>query len=87
VVVIPVMIVVMIVPVVFRVPAMSIFIPPFVELAPAILARLMQLVARMLGLRTVPPMVLGCFVKPVICLHKAMAAIVVIGSSSRCRAK
>jgi hypothetical protein len=82
VVVIPAMIVVMFVPVALRVPPMRVFIPPFVELAPTILARFMQFVARTLCLWTVPSMMFGGFVKPVVGLYKAMPARVVIRHSS-----
>ena len=78
----PVMVVVMIVPIVLRTPAMTVFIPPFVIPAPAIFARLMQLVARILRLWTVPSMMLSSFVKPVIGLHKPMPASIVIGNSA-----
>ena len=81
------MVVVMIIPIAVGVPSMPVFIPPFVELAPAILARLMQLVARMLRLWTVPSMMLRSLVEPVVGLHKAMPASIVIRSSTRCRAK
>jgi hypothetical protein len=81
-VVIPTMVVVMVVPIALRVPAMPVFIPPFVELVPAIFARLMQLVARMLGLWTVPSVMLGSFMKPVVGLLKAMPASIVIGHSA-----
>ena len=83
----PVMVVVMIVPIVLRTPAMTVFIPPFVIPAPAIFARLMQLVARILRLWTVPSMMFRSFVKPVVGLHKAMPARIVIRSSTRCRSK
>ena len=82
VVVIAIMIVVMVVPIALRVPAMPVFIPPFVELAPAIFARLMQVVARMLGLWTIPSVMLSSFVKPVVGLHQAMPARIVIGHSA-----
>jgi hypothetical protein len=85
VVVIPIMVVVMIVPVPFGMPAMRVFIPPFVESAPAILAGLVQLVPRALRLGAVPPMMLSRFVEPVVGLHKAMPASIVIRHSSRSR--
>jgi hypothetical protein len=72
----------MIVPIVLSVPAMPVFIPPFVELVPAIFARLMQFVARMLGLWTVPSVMLSSFMKLVVGLHKAMPASIVIGHSA-----
>jgi hypothetical protein len=87
VVVIPIIVVVMIIPIAVRVPAMCVFIPPFMELVPAKLARLMQLVARLLRLWTVPSMMLGSFVKPVVGLHKPMPASIVIRSSTRRRTK
>jgi hypothetical protein len=87
VVVIPIMVVVMIIPIPVRMPAMAVFIPPFVKLAPAKLARLMQLVTRTLRLRTVPSMMLSSFVKPVVGLHKAMTASIVIRHSTGCRTK
>jgi hypothetical protein len=76
------MVVVMIVPIAICMPAMAVFIPPLVELAPAKLARLMQLVACTLRLWTVPSMMLSSFVKPVIGLHKPMPASIVIGNSA-----
>jgi hypothetical protein len=82
VVVIPIMVVVMLVPIALRVPATSVFIPPFVELAPAVFARLMQFVSRMFCLRTVPSVVFSSFVEPVVGLHKAMPARIVIGHSA-----
>jgi hypothetical protein len=75
---IPIMIVIMVVPIAIRVPAMPVFIPPFVEFAPAIFARFMQVVARMLRLRTVPSVMLSSFVKPMVGPHKAMPARIVI---------
>jgi hypothetical protein len=82
VVVIPIMVVVMVVPIALRVPTMPVFVPPFVKLAPTIFASLMQLVARMLRLWTVPSVMLSSFVKPVVGPHKAMPARVVIGHSA-----
>jgi len=81
--VIPTTVVVMIVPIALCVPAMLVFIPPSVDPAPAILARLMQLVTRMLRLWTVPSMMFSSFVKPVVGLDKAMPAIIVIGNRAR----
>jgi hypothetical protein len=81
------LVVVMIVPGTLSVPAMAVFIPPFVELAPAKLARLMQLVTRMLRFWTVPSMMLSSFVKPVVGLHKAMPASIVISNRARSSSK
>jgi hypothetical protein len=77
----------MIIPIVVCMPAMTVFVPPFVILAPAILPRLMQLVARILRLWTVPAMMFRSFVKPVVGLRKAMSARIVIRSSTRCCSK
>jgi hypothetical protein len=63
---IPATVVVVIIPVPVGVPAMAVFIPPFVELAPAKLTRLMQLMPRTLRLWTVPAMMFRSFVKPVV---------------------
>src|SRR5579859_5828442 len=84
---IPPPVVVMIVPVAVGVPAMAVFIPPSVELAPAKLARLMQLVSRTLRLRTVPAMMLSRFVKPVVGLDQPMSASIVVRGSPRSCAK
>jgi hypothetical protein len=87
VVVIPIMIVIMIVPIMLCMPAVPVFIPPFMELAPAIFACLMQLVARMLRLWTVPSVMLSSFVKPVVGPYKAMTASVVVRHSSWSRSQ
>jgi hypothetical protein len=84
---IPATVVVMIVPVPVGVPATAVFVPPFVELAPAKLARLSQIMSRMLRLGTVPPMMLGSFVKPVVGLDQAMPASIVVSNSTRSCAK
>jgi hypothetical protein len=76
------MVVVMIIPIVLCMPAMTVFIPPFVILTPAILPRFMQLVARILRLWTVPSMMLSSFVKPVVGLDQPMPASIVIGNSA-----
>jgi hypothetical protein len=87
VIVVAIMVVVMIVPIALRMPAMLVFIPPSVDPAPAILARLMQLMTRMLRLWTVPSMMLSSLVKPVVGLHKPMPARIVIRRSTRRRTK
>ena len=79
---IPATVVVMIVPVPVGVPATAIFIPPFVELAPAILARLTQLVSRTLRLWTVLAMMLSCLVKLVVGVDQAMPASIVVRSGT-----
>jgi hypothetical protein len=76
-------IMVMIVPVAIGVPAMAVFIPPFVVPAPASLAGLMQVVARVVRLLAVPAMMFNSFVEPVIGLGNATLAVIVIGDSAR----
>ena len=78
-----ILVVVMIVPIAIGVPAMAVFIPPFVEPAPASLPDLMQIVARAVRLLAVPAMMFNGFVKLVIGLGYAMLAIVVIGNGAR----
>jgi hypothetical protein len=60
------MIVVVIIPVAIRVPPVAIFVPPPVRMRPAILARLMQLLARVYRLPAVPSVVFGSFMQPVV---------------------
>jgi hypothetical protein len=84
---IPATVVVVIIPVPVGVPAMAVFIPPFVELAPAKLTRLMQLMPRTLRLWTVPAMMFRSFVKPVVGPDQAMSASIVVRNSTRSCAK
>jgi hypothetical protein len=81
------MVVVMIVPVAIGVPAMAVFIPPFMIPAPATLAGLMQLMARTVRLFAVPAMMLTSFVELVIGFGNVMLAIIVIGNSARSSSK
>jgi hypothetical protein len=65
---------VVIIPIAIGVPAVFMFIPPLVVRAPAILASLVQLVARVFRLFAIPAVVLHGFVKPVIGFPQAMLA-------------
>lgn len=76
-------IVVVVIPVVIRVPAMFVFIPPSMIGAPAALPRFVQLAARAIGLPTLVAMVLDGFVQLVIGVRNASLAIVVIGPQLR----
>jgi uncharacterized membrane protein len=87
VVVIPIMVVIVFVPIAFCVPAVSVFIPPFVDLVPAIFARLVKLMPRIACLAAVPPMMLNRFVDPMICLSKSLLAVVIVGRRSRSSAE
>jgi hypothetical protein len=82
VVVIPIMVVIVFVPIAFCVPAVSVFIPPFVDLVPTIFARLVELMPRIACLAAVPPMMLNSFVDPMICLRKFLLAVVIVGRRS-----
>jgi hypothetical protein len=87
VVVIPLVVMIVFIPIAFCVPAVSVFIPPFVDLVPAIFARLVQLMPRIACLAAVPPMMLNRFVDPMICLRKFLLAVVIVGRRSRRSAK
>jgi hypothetical protein len=77
-----ILVVVMIVPIAIGVPAVAVFIPPFVEPAPASLPDLMQTVARTVRLLAVLAMMFNGFVELVIGLGRAMLAIVAIGKTA-----
>ena len=57
---------VVIIPVAVRVPTMIVFVPPFVCVQPAVLSRLVQLLARVYHLSAFPTVVFGGFVQPMI---------------------
>jgi hypothetical protein len=61
-VVIAVVIMVVVIPIMIRVPAMSVFIPPSMFGIPAALARLVQLTAPLFGLLTLVAVMLDSFV-------------------------
>jgi len=63
---IAVVIVVVIIPIAVGAPAMVVFVPPPVCVRPAILACLVQLVARLFHLPALPAVMFGGFVNPVI---------------------
>ena len=70
------MVVVVIIPIVVVVPAALIFIPPAMAVGPAVFAGLVQLVAPVLGLMTLPAVVLHGLMKLMIRLADAFLAIV-----------
>ena len=80
---IPIMVVIVIIPIAVRVPAVAVFIPPFVDLVPTIFARLVQLLPRMACLAAVPPMMLNRFVDLMIRFCKFLLAVVIVGRRSR----
>jgi hypothetical protein len=84
--VIAVVIMIIVIPITFRMPAMLVFIPPFMFGIPAALARFVQLFAPMLSLLTLLAMMLDRFVQLVIGLRNASLA-VVIGAQVRSTCK
>ena len=78
-------VVIVVIPIMIIVPAVSVFIPPTMALVPAAFPRL---VARMVGLSAVPAMTLNGLVQFVVLLGDApLTAIVVIGEGKRRRDK
>jgi hypothetical protein len=63
---------------------MAVFIPPPVCVRPAVLARFVQLLARVHHLSAFPTMVFGSFVQPVIGFCDAPLARRFIGANCRC---
>ncbi len=76
-------VVIVVVPVVLRMPAMFVFIPPSVTFAPAVLPLFVKLMTPMFGLFTPVAMMLNGFVQVVLYVGDAPLAIVVSGVQSR----
>jgi hypothetical protein len=79
-----VVLMIVVVPIAIRAPAVSVFIPPTMAVFPTPGARLRQFVAILRGLRAVPTMMLGGFVKLVVRPDDALLAVVV--RAQRCGA-
>ena len=77
-------VVVVIIPVAVGAPPVPMFVPPAMIDAPAPLARLVQLMAPMLGLPALVAMMLDRFMQFVICPRHAPLTIIVIGPQLRC---
>jgi hypothetical protein len=84
VVVMAIAVVIVIVPVAVSVPAMVVFIPPFVSVGPAILARFAEVVAGAFGLFAVPSVMFGGFVDAMVGASHAVLAFAFIGAESGC---
>jgi hypothetical protein len=82
--VIAAVVVVVIIPVPVGMPAMAVFIPPPVGVSPAVLARFVQLLARVYHLSAFPAVVFGSLVQPVIGFCDASLARRFIGANCRC---
>jgi hypothetical protein len=78
---VPVVLVVVIIPVTVRVPTMIVFVPPPVCVRPAVLSRLVQLLARIYRLSAFPAVMLHGFVQPMIGLGDAPLACRLIGAN------
>ena len=83
--VVEIVVVIMIVPIAIGVPAVSIFIPPTMPLAPAAFAGFPQIAPGMLGLLAVGAVMLDGFVQIVVGLDDApLTAVVVVGQGRWC---
>jgi hypothetical protein len=72
-------IVIVVIPIAFRVPAVAVFVPPTMALVPAVFPRLTQFVAGTIRLPALPTVMLHGFVEFVVRLgDAALAAMVVI---------
>lgn len=79
-------IVVSIVPVTFFVPAMLVFVPPAMMLAPATLARFMQFAAFVIGLAAAPSVAFDGLVEYMFCVpDPPLAAVTAFGVRARRR--
>src|SRR5260370_13122939 len=74
---------VVLIPVAVRVPTMIVFVPPLVCVRPAVLSRLVQLLARVYHLSAFPTVVFGGFVQPMIGFCDAPLARPFIGANRR----
>ena len=83
-VVVVVMFVIVVVPIMLGMPAVSVFIPPTMAVSPTPGARLRQFMAILGGLGAVPAMMLGGFVKLVVSPDDTLLAVVV--RTQRCGA-
>jgi hypothetical protein len=78
-----VLIVIMVIPIALRMPAMCVFIPPAVIGTPAVLARFVKLMTSAFGLLTVIAMMLDGFVQPVVGACDAALAFAGVGVQQR----
>jgi len=77
-------IVVVVIPIAFRVPAVGVFVPPTMALVPAVFPRFTQLVACTIRLLALPTVMLHGFVQSMVRLgDAALATVVVIGKRTR----
>jgi hypothetical protein len=72
-------VVIVVIPIAFRMPAMLVFIPPSVTDAPAVFPRLVEFMTPAFSLRAPGTMMLNGFVQSVVRASNAAPAIVAIG--------
>jgi hypothetical protein len=72
-----VVVMVMVIPIMIRAPAVAVFIPPAMAVFPTPGAGLRQLMAIFRGLRAIPSVMLGCFVKLVVRVGDTLLAVLV----------
>jgi hypothetical protein len=75
-------VVIMVVPIAFRMPAMLMFIPPSMTGAPAVLPRFVEFMTPTFGLLAPVAVMLDGFVQPVVRARNAALAIVAIGAQT-----
>ena len=76
---------IVVIPIAVGMPAVAVFVPPTVPLAPAAFARLVKFVTRMVRLPAVPAVIFDSFVQPMIRFGDApLATIIVVGGCPRC---
>jgi hypothetical protein len=85
VIVVMIMVVVMVIPIMIRAPAVAVFIPPAMAVFPTPGAGLRQLMAIFRGLRAIPSVMLGCFVKLVVRVGDTLLAVLVRAQRSGAR--
>jgi hypothetical protein len=76
-------VVVVLVPIVLGAPPMFVFIPPAMRVAPAIFARFVQFVTRMVRLLAFTAVMLDRFMQMMIRLGDAPLAIIILGAQTR----
>jgi hypothetical protein len=83
-VVVEIAVVIAIIPIVLRTPAMLVFVPPSMADAPAVLPRFVEFMTPAFGFPTPAAMMLNGFVQLVVGARNAALAIVAIGAQKRC---
>jgi hypothetical protein len=71
------MFVIVVVPIMLGAPAVAVFIPPAVAVFPTPGTGFRQLMPILGGLGAIPPVMLGCFVKLVVCVGDTLLAVIV----------